>query len=175
MDDSSEAIQDMMKGEFDGMDGMLASAIPPFTDYVKQQRKRLGGNMSIAWAISKRKQREQARKLLGDDVVFLVLNMTKECQNKRIEARHAGAGHLDMMMKIFDLYEPAGRSLDVNFLQNFLSNFPTHFCYQRWQRQLRSKNGVVRSKILYHTITLALNLISSLPQFSSLHTFVKPG
>jgi len=109
MDDSSGIVQDLMKGKFDGLEKMFASAIPAFTDYVKQQRKRLGGDMSTAWAICTRKQRELARKCLGDDVIFVVLNMTKECQNKRIEARHAGGGmNMDMMKKIFDLYEPAG-------------------------------------------------------------------
>ena len=43
--------------------------------------------------------------------MFIVLNMTKSCQKKRIEARHGGKaneGIERMLTKIFDIYEPAG-------------------------------------------------------------------
>ena len=43
--------------------------------------------------------------------MFIVLNMTKSCQEKRIEARHGGKaneGIERMLTKIFDIYEPAG-------------------------------------------------------------------
>ena len=43
--------------------------------------------------------------------MFIVLNMTKSCQEKRIEARHGGkanTGIESMLTKIFDIYEPAG-------------------------------------------------------------------
>ena len=112
MDDVSEAFEDFWKGDLTGMDAMFRAALPPFTDFVKQQRKRLGGDMSLAWAIFSRKQREQARELLGDDVVFVVLNLTKDCQKKRVDKRHQGSGlseeMLNLMSKMHELYEPAG-------------------------------------------------------------------
>ena len=46
---------------------------------------------------------------IGEDVVFIVLNMTKECQTKRLEARHHGTGlSVDFMERMHKLYEPAG-------------------------------------------------------------------
>ena len=42
--------------------------------------------------------------------MFIVLNMTKSCQKKRIEARHGAnnTGIEAMLIKVFDIYEPAG-------------------------------------------------------------------
>ena len=52
------------------------------------QRKRLGGNMAIAQAVNSAKQREFLRKMVGPDLVFIVLSMSKECQKGRVMARH---------------------------------------------------------------------------------------
>ena len=35
-----------------------------------------------------RAQRDLIRNILGPDLVFVVLNMTKECQEKRLHERH---------------------------------------------------------------------------------------
>ena len=60
----------------------------PFT----RQKNRLGGDFAVAFAVMSRKSRDLLRTLLGPDLVFIVLNLTKECQTKRIEARHPGEG-----------------------------------------------------------------------------------
>ena len=79
-----------------------------------KQRKRLGGDWAIAQAVFSRAQRDQIRKIIGPDLIFMVLNLTKECQSKRLENRHAGDGDevgaqmADMMKRFYDLYEPAG-------------------------------------------------------------------
>ena len=91
MDDMAEGFEEIWKGNLTGMDVGFTAVLPPFTDFVKQQRERLGGDMSLALAIFSRKQREKARELLGDDVVFIVLNLTKECQKKRCDNRHRGS------------------------------------------------------------------------------------
>ena len=97
-----------MTGSFEGLDEAIVSMIPALTDHIKKQRRRLGGDMAIAFAFFSRKQREAVQKVLGD-VVFLVLNMTQECQKKRIDARHASMGaNMDFIYKMYDLYEPAG-------------------------------------------------------------------
>ena len=109
MTEVGEASKNMMKGNIDGLDKMFRLVMPAFTDHVIQQRKRVGGDFSIAWALFSREQREMAQKLLGDDVIFLVLNMTKECQTKRMDKRHEGGGlNIDVFKKMYDLYEPTG-------------------------------------------------------------------
>ena len=75
------------------------------------QRKRLGGNMVIAQAIYSQKQRERMRKLIGPDLVFIVLGMSKGCQKKRVIARHGEdfpEAIMDLLIKAADIYEPAG-------------------------------------------------------------------
>merc|ERR1711988_306658 len=75
------------------------------------QRKRLGGNMVIAQAINSQKQRERMRELIGADLVFIILGMSKECQKKRVKARHGEdfpETFMNIMIKMADMYEPAG-------------------------------------------------------------------
>ena len=101
--------QELKKGNADAALNLFTLLIPPFTDHVKQQRKRLGGDWALAWAIAKREQRNLIRELLGDDVVFIVLNMTKECLMKRLHERHAGTGVnvAGLFEKMSKVYEPA--------------------------------------------------------------------
>ena len=75
------------------------------------QRKRLGGNMAIAQAVNSAKQREFLRKMVGPDLVFIVLSMSKECQKGRVMARHGEnfpEEFMQLLIKAADLYEPAG-------------------------------------------------------------------
>ena len=91
------------------------SAMEPFymvmaEDLVKQ-RNRLGGDWAIAQAVFSRKQREYLRQQLGPNLVFVVLNLTKECQKKRVESRHGdslGEDFLVVLEKYAELCEPAG-------------------------------------------------------------------
>ena len=53
--------------------------------------------------------RDFIRSLLGNDVVFIVLGMTLECSQKRVEKRHGdidGVG--DFASKLHKFYTPAG-------------------------------------------------------------------
>ena len=81
----------------------------PWKLFITKQRKRLGGDWAVAHAIFSRTQRDKLRQKLGPELVFIVLNMTKECQKKRLKARHGDAieGLNEVMNNMFDLYEPA--------------------------------------------------------------------
>ena len=57
-----------------------------------------------------RTQRETLRKQIGPELVFIVLNLTKDCQTKRLQRRHGQAiaeNKLEMFTKYADLFEPA--------------------------------------------------------------------
>ena len=44
-------------------------------------------------------------------MIFIVINLTKRCQKKRLEVRHSGDGGNEWagcLSKMFDLFEPAG-------------------------------------------------------------------
>ena len=60
----------------------------------------------------RRSNRDLCRDLLGHkNVIFIVMNLTKSCQKKRLEARHGGDGGNEWagwLSKMFDLFEPAG-------------------------------------------------------------------
>ena len=78
---------------------------------ISKQNIRFGGNMAVAHAVFSRRQREALRKILGPECVFIVLNMSRECQKKRVIARHGKGTGMDgliaMMIKFAELYEPA--------------------------------------------------------------------
>ena len=78
-----------MNGNFENMEEIMVPYLDAAAKDIIKQRKRLGGDWSIAFAVFSRGQRKLLRKLLGKDLVFIVLNMTKECQKKRLESRHA--------------------------------------------------------------------------------------
>ena len=64
-----------------------------------------------------RKSRDVCREALGDNVVFLVMNMTKKCQKERLKGRHGVGDSEDSdigkeiqegLERLYDSYEPAG-------------------------------------------------------------------
>ena len=104
--------EEVKKGRFD--DG-IADAFQPMYDNmaedISKQSKRLGGKMAVAQALYSRKQRDSMRKILGPECIFIVLNMSHDCQKKRVLGRHGDGMNkefLDMMIKMAAMYEPAG-------------------------------------------------------------------
>ena len=59
-----------------------------------------------------RRSRDLCRSILGPDVVFIVLNLTKNCVQKRLEIRSGGGENskksVEIGTKMYDMYEPAG-------------------------------------------------------------------
>ena len=106
-------MKDFMTGQMDGLkfDKNARPVMNIMAKQVMTQRKRLGGDFAVAFAVVTRESREFLKKIMGPDLVFVVLNLTKECQTKRILARHPGDDQKmfqDILMKMFDSYEPAG-------------------------------------------------------------------
>ena len=90
--------------------------IKPFYTYmakdVAAQKKRIGGNFSIAEAVPSQAFRDHIR-LTIPDCIFITLTMTQESQIKRIKARHGedlSEGLLDMLSGIHKLYELPGEN-----------------------------------------------------------------
>ena len=75
-------------------------------DDIAKQKKRLGGDFAVAHAVPTFNCREFIRSLMGPDLVFIVLNMTQECQKERIFQRH-GDTVGDMMSSLHKMYEAA--------------------------------------------------------------------
>ena len=108
---AEKCYSELALGKTEGMEETLNPLYELMSDHVVVQRKRLGGNMAIAQAVFSRKQRDNIRKIIGPNLVFVVLNMTEECQMKRIKARH-GDSLPEELWQVFTKYaelcEPAG-------------------------------------------------------------------
>ena len=79
----SEFIQKMQNGIFEGIHKTKEPFYQGLAEDIVKQRKRLGGNWAIAEAIFSRKEREFLRTMIGNDLVFIVLNLTETCQIQR--------------------------------------------------------------------------------------------
>ena len=93
----------------------LMEAFQPMYDHmandISKHNKRFGGKMAVAQAIYSRKQRDSMRKILGPECTFIVLNMSRECQKKRVTERRgedANEDFMNMLIKFAAMYEPAG-------------------------------------------------------------------
>ena len=106
----------MGKGIFDGLEERLQPFYEAMVRDLVKQRKRIGGDWGIAQAVFSRTQRDFFRKQLGPDLIFIVMNLSKECQKKRVEARHGtgmGGEMLDKLVKYAEMCQPAGED-EVN-------------------------------------------------------------
>ena len=63
--------------------------------------------MAIANTINKCASRTQLRKLIGPDLIFIVLNLTEECLRKRILHRHG-----EVSEKLFNIYSETAKSYE---------------------------------------------------------------
>ena len=81
MKDLSDVVKKLELGQFEVLKEVFKKTlIPHVASHVRQQRQRLGGDWAVAFALTSREEREQAKELLGEDVVFIVLNLSDECQ-----------------------------------------------------------------------------------------------
>ena len=77
---------------------------------IAKQKERLGGSFAVAHAVPCQKSRQYMSQILGEDLFFVVLNLTKECQAARLKARHGDTLSEDnSLTKMFDKFEPAGQ------------------------------------------------------------------
>ena len=108
--EASEVFQQMMKGDFDGFEEKLPPLYKNIGEDIAKQSKRLGGDMIIAQAIFTRGQREYLREIIGPKLIFLVLNMNKDCQMKRVRERTPGVGEafLEILFNYAEKCESAG-------------------------------------------------------------------
>ena len=57
---------------------------------IRREKKRIGGDFAIATVILKKEAREHLRKILGSDLVIVILKMAMEERRERVLARHGG-------------------------------------------------------------------------------------
>ena len=57
---------------------------------IGREKKRIGGDFAIATVIIKKEAREHVRKILGSDLVIVILKMSREERMERLLGRHDG-------------------------------------------------------------------------------------
>ena len=78
------------------------------SQYIKEERKRIGGDWAVAQAVPNRAMRDEIKKILPD-VTFVTLTIKEEDLRARLEKRH-GEEQSDineMMISMQKYYEPA--------------------------------------------------------------------
>ena len=101
----------MMQGSFEGLEENLQPFLELLVKHITQERERLGGDFAVATAVFSRTQRDKLRDLLGPNLAFMVLNMSKECQIERVQKRHGDGipdSFTEILFKYAELCEPAG-------------------------------------------------------------------
>lgn len=71
---------------------------------ILKERKRVGGDWVVVFAMAKRVDRDVIRKVLGNDLTFVVLDIPLELVIERLKGRGKGEEHL---AKEHNQYEPA--------------------------------------------------------------------
>lgn len=106
---ASEEFKKMMKGNFDSYADKLQPLYKNMGHDIVKQAKRLGGDMIIAQAVFSRDQRDYLREIVGSKLIFLVFNMNKDCQMKRVIQRTPGIGekYLKILYNYAERCEPA--------------------------------------------------------------------
>ena len=98
-----EMMKFMRKEEYD--DIPVKRVFSALCKDIKSERKRIGGDWVVAKAIPTRVLRDHIKTQLPE-AFFIVLNMSKDDQKKRILKRHGEGGRLvDALLNIYDLYE----------------------------------------------------------------------
>ena len=71
---------------------------------IRREKERIGGDFAIATVILKKEAREHIRKILGSDLVIVILNMAGEERRERVLGRHGGdintADRMDVSLQL---------------------------------------------------------------------------
>merc|ERR1712026_211113 len=90
---------------------MIKELMREMSANIKMQKDRLGGHFAAAFACPTRELREACKEILGDQLIFVCLRLSKETNKKRVALRHAGSdeetlkGLEEYLNGIYDLYE----------------------------------------------------------------------
>ena len=76
-------------------------------DNIVKQHRRVGGTFAVAYTVPLQVTREYLRKLIGPDLIFIILNLSRECQVDRLKKRH-GDSMTEEWAERPSIFQPAG-------------------------------------------------------------------
>ena len=71
---------------------------------IKREKQKIGGDWAVAGMVTNREARGNSRRILGPQLVFILLTMPSEDRGKRILSRH---GNRESVVEIMDRFEAA--------------------------------------------------------------------
>ena len=74
---------------------------------IKKEKARIGGDWVVAFAIPERRDRDVFREVLGDNAIFVVLDISFDLVKERLAGREKDDVVIDILASIHDKYEPA--------------------------------------------------------------------
>ena len=78
---------------------------------VIKQKARLGGTFATALAVPLQKTREYMYQVAGPDLIFISLNLSKECQAARLKQRHGEGSRLaTTLISMYSRFHPGGKN-----------------------------------------------------------------
>jgi len=69
---------------------------------INKQKERIGGDWAVAHVVLSKEVRDTLRRILGPDLVIIILTMSKEAKNARLKHRHDGNLQFVEMMEVFE-------------------------------------------------------------------------
>ena len=73
---------------------------------IVKQHRRVGGTFAVAYTVPLQVTRKYLRKLIGPDLTFVILNLSRDCQMDRLKKRH-GDGMAEEWAERPSIFQPA--------------------------------------------------------------------
>ena len=90
------------------------------SECIQYERNRIGGDWVIAHAVPSRTMRNVIQKVLGTDLIFIILSLEKETTLQRLRKRHGGEDFssevTEMCIRLESCYELKGKDEMNTFL-----------------------------------------------------------
>ena len=71
---------------------------------IRREKERIGGDFAVATFVPKKKARDLLRKILGSDLIIVILSMSREERRERVLIRHPGdqatADRMDVSLQL---------------------------------------------------------------------------
>ena len=74
---------------------------------IKREKARVGGDWVVAYAMPERRDRDVFREVLGDNAIFVVLDISFDLVKERLSGRENDEVAIEMLASMHDKYEPA--------------------------------------------------------------------
>merc|ERR1712130_809513 len=74
---------------------------------IKREKARVGGDWVVAFAIPERRDRDVFREVLGDNAIFVVLDISFDLVKERLSGRENDEVTMEFLASYHDKYEPA--------------------------------------------------------------------